>query len=506
MFSHSDVTPARGFSRNEGFTILEILMATVIMLIAFSGIMSLMIATTYMNIRAKERASVVNEANSYIERVRQMNYDDIGTTTSTPPGILAAYTTTVNGYQISVSPSVIAYTDPKIVTPGFMKKLTVSITARTGTADTAPMHYATEAIIKKTDTGVNSLAQLPFVDKDSTTPGEGTPVRGQSVHIGANASAIGSGVTLTSMNFYCDGVPLKDSFGNTAQWSLSSTDANKTFDWDTTAKNADGVPLSVDGVHTMKVEVWDSNGKQTWVQWTVVVDNSPPLWPSGDLITGTPVNSTVMNLAWSTAYDGNSPSYAYRIRAQRDDGTGLAAGSWPASATLDVLGTTYPATPYPFPTNAFSRYYFYVTAVGPPTVSSESTSGASTTAISRSDISGSTWANVGTNKLITSYVTIKISHPTFSYSAASVTNTLYKSTSRSMASPSIVGATFTSWTPPQFTVGIVSGNGWPSAPAYYYQVKTVITPTGGEQATVYSQILGPGGTSGGNGTLATAGW
>ena len=505
MFSHSDVTPARGFSRDEGFTILEILMATVIMLIAFSGIMSLMIATTYMNIRARERASVVNEANSYIERVRQMSYADIGTATSTPPGILAAYMTTVNGYSISVTPTVTPYTDTLIVTPGHMKKLTVSISARTGPNDTAPMHYSTEAIIKKTDTGVNAVAQQAVVNRSSSSPAEGQVVRGQSVIIGADASAVGDGVTLTSMNFYCDGVPLMDmnSPGNTAQWSLSSTTASKSFNWDTSAKNADGVPLSVDGVHTIKVEVWDSNGKQSWDQWTVTVDNAPPLWPAGGWITGTPTTATSMKLEWSRAYDGNAPTYSYRFRPDKDNG----GGSWTPLASFDVLSGNAGPNPYgtfAYATESFSRYKVHVTAVGPPTLSTESTSGSSVVVISRPDISGSTWSNTGTNKSITSYVTIKISAPKFLY--ASVTNTLHKSTSASMASSSTVGSTFTSWTPAQFTVGTVNGNGWPSAPAYYYQVETVITPTGDPTKRLLSQIVGPAGTSDGGGTLATAGW
>ena len=502
MSTHS----GRGVPRNRiggdsGFTLVEILIATTILLIAFSAIMSLMLTTTYMNMRAKEKASLVNEANSYIERVRQMRYDDIGTAASTPPGSLAHYSTTVNGYTIDVTPTVTPFDDPNITMPGYLKKLSIDLRAHSVGTSTSVMNYHTEAIIKKTDSGVNAAAQLATIDRTPSSPSSGTVVYGNLVDIGAQATANGDGVTLTSMNFYCDGVPLKDETSKTAQWSLSSVSyLSPPFWWDTLAVNEDGIPLSADGAHTIKLEVWDSNGKQAWIQWTVIVDNRPPMWPADGWITATAASSTGMNLAWSAAYDGNVPTDHYRVYARKDDSSAVAPESWPLASTTDHYGTSGVFTSTPF-----SRYLFRVTAIGPPPRSSESTGSSSVIGISRPSVSGSTWRNAGDNKSITTYVTIKETPPNFPYSAA--TSTLYKSTSASMAASTAVGTTFTGWSPAEFTVETKTGTGWPAATAYYYRVETVLTPSGGSPQTFYSQVVGPNGTAIAASTaLATVGW
>lgn len=486
----------------RGFTIVEILMATTILLIAFSGIMALMVATTYMNTRAREKATMVNVANSYVERVRQMKYDDIGTSTSTPPGTLAPYTQAIDGYSVTVTPTVAPMTDSRIWISGQLKVLTLHITARTGPTDPNPLSYTAETIIKKTDTGVDESALLPLVQRSVNSPADGAIVRGKQVQIGGNAAAQGTGVKLTSMNIYCDGVPLKDQYGNTAQWSLSteSYQTNPDFQWDTLAVNDSNVPLSIDGAHTIRFEAWDSNGKQGYIEWQVIVDNAPPQWPTDGWVSATPKTSTLMRLDWSTAFDGNSPAYGYRIRPRHDDSSTPDPTAWPTLASFDVSS----APTANFATSAFSRYYFQVNALGPPTLSAESTGSSAVVGISRPELNGCTWSNVGTNKTMKAYVTVKVTPPTFPYTSA--TSTLYKSTSASMASSSAVG-TFLGWTPPQYQVANLVGAGWPAAPAYYYQVKTVITPSGSATpVTLYTQVVGPGGIYNGTGPLDTVGW
>ena len=504
MFTHNGRgAAARLTGDDSGFTIVEILMATVILLIAFSGVMSLMIANTYMNVRAKEKASLTNEANSYVERVRQMKYEDIGTSASIPPGLLVPYTITTNGFVITVTPAVSALTDSTIInTPVALKKLAVVLSARRVGTVSPLMSYHAETIIKKTDSGVNSAAQLPTVDPTASSPATGSVVSGHAVPVGAVASANGSGVTLTAMNFYV-GVDslrfLRDQSNVFAQWSLNSaTYTSPAFFWDTLSVDESGTALSPDGEQTLMFEVWDSNGRQSTVLLPVIVDNSPPMWPAAGWMTATAVSAASMNLAWSPAIDGNTLPDHYAVQVDKDNGAGI----WSS------LGSTnFPGTTGTYASAAFSRYRFTVKAVGPPALSRESTGTATTTGISRPSISGSQWRNATPDsKNITTYVKINISAPNFVYSA--VTNTLYKSTSASMAGASPVGSSFTDWAPAaQFLVGTVSGNGWPPAIQYYYQVKTVLTPAGGSPQTFYSQVVGPNGTSGAALTnLTTVGW
>ncbi len=492
---------------DSGFTIVEIMMAVVILLIALTGVMSLMMANTYMNVSAKEKSSLINEANSYIERVRQMNYNDIGTSSSTPAGALAPYTVTANGYVITVTPTVSAMTDDRIVNSsnvpivGVLKKLTIVITAhRVGT--TGPVvTYSTEAIIKKTDSGVNVAAQLPDIAPTQVSPSADDVVYGTAVPLGAIAHANGDGVTLSSINFYCDGVPMVGQGGSLAQWPLTTVSYTTSgFLWDTTAVNEDGIALSADGWHTIKLEAWDSNGRQAWYQFAVVVDNSPPVWPTDGWITAAPVNSTSMNLAWSSVYDGNAPVHHYELTTEK---WGLQGSTytWGTPVSRDFSTASGVAVAEPF-----TRYRYTVAAVGPPALNRKSSGSSSIEAVSRPEIlPTSTWRNDGTNKTITTYVTIKLSPATFQVPGGT-RSTLYKSLSPDMSSASVVGAPFTGWAPAEFTVATIEGNGWPDATQYYYQVVTAYSATYGG-TKFYSQIVGPNGASNAAATaFTTKGW
>jgi len=497
----------RSVRDDSGFTIIEILMAIVILLIALTGVMSLMMANTYMNVSAKEKSSLINEANSYIERVRKMSYAEIGTSSSVPAGLLAPYTVTSNGYVITVTPTVTAVTDDHIVNSsnvpivGVLKRLTIVITAhRVGT--TGPIiTYSTEAIIKKTDSGVNVAAQLPDISPTNVTPAADDVVYGTAVPIGAIANANGIGVTLSSVNFYCDGAPMVSQSGSLAQWPLTSASYTTSgFLWDTTAVNEDGIALSADGSHTIKLEAWDSNGRQAWYQFSVVVDNSPPVWPTDGWITAAPVNSTSMNLAWSSVYDGNAPVHHYELITQK---WGLQGSTydWGTPTPRDFSTASGVAVAEPF-----TRYRYTVAAVGPPTLNRKSSGSSMVEAISRPEIlSTSTWRNVAGSKMLTTYVTIQLSPATFQVPGGTK-STLYKSLSPDMSSPTIVGAPFTGWTPAEFTVEAINGNGKLSANRYYYQVVTAYSATFGG-TTFKSQIVGPNLSGAAGATpLTTVGW
>lgn len=501
-FDSRRVAPHRA-GDDSGFTIVEILMAMVILLIAFTGVMSLMMANTYMNVRAKEKASLVNEANSYIERVRQMPYADIGTATSTPPGALAPYTTTVSGYTIDVVPSVTPITDPEIVsggtpTPGLLKRLQVSLIARRPGSTSPAMTYHAETVIKLTDSGLNESAELPSIDPSGSSQAtDGAVVYGDNWEIGATAAAVGEGVVLTSMNFYCDGVALMDRSGGLAQWTLSSATDSRTFRWDTTAINEDGVPLSSDGGHTIRVEVWDSNGRQSWYQWNVIVDNTPPVWPADGWMTANAVSGRRIDLAWTEVFDGTAPTDHYSVDAEKSVG-----------AVWVPLGATIFRPPYGnYAAEPFTRYQFRVTALGPPSLNRPSQTSTWTACTTRPELAG-TWRTAGDNKNMAQYVTLTLTPPTFPYNTFTTYSSVWKSTSPSMTNTSTVETpvrSSTLSTPREFTVQVLTGNGWPAATQYYYQAVTKIGTV-----LYYSQVVGPSGTGSGapttSGTLATVRW
>lgn len=499
--------------RDEGFTFVELLAATAIFFIAFTALMSLMLASTVMTVRAKQRANMVNAANSYIEQVRGMNYDSVGVVGGTPNGSLPVHTaTSSNGFAIEITPTVTWVDDPHITLTGNhdYKRLIINVRATAGANDPMPMSYSSETIIKPADSGQATTATAPTIDLAYGSPTDKGVVAGTNVYIGANAQANGLGVTLSSMNFYCDGVPLLDVSRQSAQWALNTQSAYEGFQWDTEALNDDGAQLSADGWHTLKAEAWDSNGKQAYVQWTVLVDNHPP--NSVTRIRGTAGSQgtgLVMSLGWTDCYSGTSPCgrYDLTIRQQpmSDNGYygwgypryGAGVGDfltwWPQSGSTVSHATTTAVVP----TAGLARYYYYVRSYGPPPFSRPSTSGAWVIRVTKPDVSTSSWSNVWpSKKKVDTTVHIKVGQPVFPY--YSVANTLYRSTSPTGP-----------WTTPYVSMGsawtcddvLPEQTGSPEAAplTYYYLVETNIVPlgyAGGNHTVVRSQVIGPNGTTG----------
>lgn len=486
---------------DEGMTLVEIVVAMAIFFIAFTALMSLMLANSLMNVKAREKANLVNAANSYIERARQLAYFQIGAPdapSGEPTGVLIPITLTANGFTIDITPTVTYETDPRIAalhpSTNHYKRLTLACAARIGADDDRPMTYVADAIIKRVSSDAAAMSEQANLAWTTGSPEEAGQVEGDTVEVGAIASALGDGVTLRSMNFYCDGVPLKDKYNTTAQWSLNTEALTKVFYWDTLAVNDDGVPLSLDGTHTLTIEVWDSNGKQSYSQKSVLVDNAPPDTPSG--IWTTAITGDSIGLEWARSWDGINVAPFYRLAVASQGasatGTGDLTGWTIASGspyTIPATGTVYNAQP-------LSRYYFYVTALGPAPLSKESTGGAACIGVSRPDISTSTWSNRWRGKgtktsplQVWPTVVINISKPTFPYDAATVKNYVYRATTVAGLDTAVPTELGDMW-----TVTYSATNWLTSVPQHYYRVKTVVTPLGyegGTPVTVESQIIGP---------------
>lgn len=472
--------PRQEARRHDGFTVVEVVFASAILFLAFTALMSLVVASTTMNAKAKEKASMTNAANTYIEQVRGMRYDDVGTPGGDPTGTVVPSTVTLNGYVITISPTITWVDDAAIPGTHNYKKIVLAVSMYPVGNPSNKMSYTVQAMLKATDSGSNSSAQRPVIDFSWDSPSPNQIVYGTAVTIGAIAAANGTNVRLTSVNFYCDGIPLKNTFGVTAQWAVDSAGATKSFQWDTTATNDDGNPLSVNGNHVIKIECWDSNGKVSYAQRNVLVDNTPPptpVWITANLISKT----DSFTVAWARVMNGNLPTDHYKLRVSKADSTG-AWGIVQDYTNVVTTSTVYSAPStlslYKFSVLAASRNDFRVSEAPTECV-----------AVSRPFVTG-TYTNTmvkdtgGTKHDKWSEVAT-ITVGTASFPVSSISHQLYRASNSAMTGSTLILTSSSS--------SIVTSipQTLDQLPAYYYQVKTVVTPVGWPSFTVYSNVLGP---------------
>jgi len=144
---------------DDGFSFVELLVALSLLLITLVAVMGLSMTTSFMSQTARQRAAMVNAGASYLERVRQTPYADVGTATSTPAGTLVPVVTTGTPYVITVTP---------FVTPGpnaSCKTVTLSVvSSRVGGG--SQMTYSTSAVVA--DVGRISSVDRPDPRRRST--------------------------------------------------------------------------------------------------------------------------------------------------------------------------------------------------------------------------------------------------------------------------------------------------------------------------------------------------
>lgn len=120
---------ARGAQRGErGFTLLEIVIAMLVMMIAVLGTMSLFIFAVNYNSGSRDRAMALAVAQRRLERLRNVPFDDplLNTTTATPTPV------TVNSYGRNYSvTTVVTQTPGALPNPATSpRRKTITITVR----------------------------------------------------------------------------------------------------------------------------------------------------------------------------------------------------------------------------------------------------------------------------------------------------------------------------------------------------------------------------------------
>jgi prepilin-type N-terminal cleavage/methylation domain-containing protein len=175
MFSHMPHGgDARAAGGDAGFTLIEILISTVIMLIVSMGVITALSFTGWATTFTGQRTKALNLANQYIERARDLPYDNIGTYVDgpiygDPPGVI--HTPDVVG-DFTVATAVSWQRD---ATTGRALYKNVAVTV-TWTRPIPGTIRLTTSIYGQSNLVNTGDLQITFVDHDTNAPIPGLPV------------------------------------------------------------------------------------------------------------------------------------------------------------------------------------------------------------------------------------------------------------------------------------------------------------------------------------------
>lgn len=510
-------------SREDGFTVAELVIASAILFFALTAILGLVGASQRMSVTAKRQTLVTNAVAFYVDRWRAADYGAIGIQGVDPGGAVPAVDNfTYQGYPVTVENRVVSYKDSTGIT--FRKELNFTITITVAGRD-----YSSSALVAirnpnntRASTALNDPNAPKIKFDDLSMPGfdnvvfgnewyeEQAPARIKTITTSPNDKVI-------KVQYRVGDQYLRDApgtVGNEANFEIAPPAQNVTvsnFIWDS---RQEGI---TDGFQTIIAIAEDDQQRTSSIERRFIIDNIAPGAP------GVPVGSASTSrrgqMSWGAALDPPTvPSgalntygyiYLYQLYAERA-GAGTPPTGWALESTSTVVaGNTAaqaitnpgPIAPPSIALEPFSRYWARVFAGGPRQVFGPPT-GANSVFISKPEIRTTspyqstcltTLKSTGSaSTLFNKYaLNLYISKPTFPYDPASLTYQYqYKLNS--------AGSTWSTFTPTGVTNVDQTGpntrittalqfNGDGTARAYWFRVAAFVRPTGYQGGT----LVGP---------------
>jgi len=476
------------FSRDDGMTIIEVMIAATILFIVLTGILSLLMQTLAMGMQSKEKAVFNNAVNSYIERVQAMPFENVVIGAGTGE-LSAEETIAVGAYTITITPT---------ITPGATSDLkTLVVTATLTSANGRTSDITTDVVIRNKASFLTQGVNGPEVTwTTGVMPDEGevvwsyTKASGGALWLAAEATAA-EGRTISRVVLSADnGWPLQNISGTEAVWDIDTADREQSwsltgFAWNTAqegiidAETLEVGPVIPDGLRTISIDVTDSGGGRTERTYTFIVDNNKPSAPG---VPALELSASGPTLTWAPSSDGTDPVTSYRLSLTRRSPDGVMV--WVPQPDV-VLGTNKLAL------EPFARYVATVRAIGIAPNQRQSDPAVLGKSVITPPRASGTWASANGNASGTAALTV--TPPTFRY----LDTPVYKWYS----SPSPTGP----WTTVVGTTASVSAAY--SAPSYFRCFVT-LTPgwdydsTTTPLTTFASSVIGPTGPKKTSGTLA----
>lgn len=384
--------PSWKLRADEGFSVAELLIASMILFFVLTAVVGLVGASTNMSVQAKNKALVTNAVATYIDEIRGYSWEDISSTDTGDPGgpdgiyVMPTVTRTISGVPVTISTTI----EVKALNgEEYLKILRMNASAIVnGVSET----YATRISIRNPAVSITLAggAGAPRIEFDPSTPPENSVVYDDQVYwptpggliIKTRASSPSGGITEVSYHLGgLDGTYLRNQRDPSGAQALFQIDpaaspvTNQSY-WFTNQT------YSVEGFQKIAVAAKDQQGRVATAYRTYIVDNLPAQnAPSAVMLSANGVRSLVAT--WSAARDGGTdarPCYAnyYPWTLLRQQKTGSSdintwttvrsetksAGDNPAAAIRNggSQTVTFTAGSEMLP---FARYALKVGAAGP---------------------------------------------------------------------------------------------------------------------------------------------
>lgn len=492
----------RGESGDEGFSLVELMVASFILLFALTALLGLIMTSTRMGQLAKQQAALTNSVNAYVEYVRSLPFAEVAISGTTTEAVLPAVHTETRGVfdvamRLAVAQTVNATSG---ATMASVKSVTIDATATSPGMSALHVRHTVQIRDRaisltggESGGGSSSAIILRF---ESGTPVEGSAVSG-TVPIQIYADAPWTDGRITSVKIYCDGVLLEAADDTTtAAWFPNTQEFTTTFNWYTLQHDENGVQTFQDGAHTIRVAVQDEHSNPRIITRQFVIDNAPPPAPGTPSVIAT--TATTADIQWAKSYDGITAAYQYQLFSYQNTTQSGDYATWatgPSTTFVSASSTGYEhylMTGLP----PFSRWYVYVRA-GSPTPLWSSWKGMAAPFETPPSAAGSTWSVTRPSKK--SFVTtvhLTVSPPAFPVTGVTYYFERLDANRQPYATPVVSGPLSTpSWND---TANFTAATGSASAPVYYYRYHVAYTPTGwmGHASDTGWIIVGPTGTSG----------
>ncbi|MBF4509106.1 MAG: prepilin-type N-terminal cleavage/methylation domain-containing protein [Aeromicrobium sp.] len=374
---------AQLLSRDDGMTLVEIMVAAVIMFIILTGVLTLVTNTTMMSLQSKQKNVMTNALNAYIEWAQSLPFEDVALVTD--DGALQEQTTIVGGYTVVITPTVTPVSGNSA-----LKTLRVDITVTDGQGRV--LDHSTSVAVRDRSQfltqGKRDPETDPVVRFGSLAPPSGAVVwdsqwAGGPIYLDVQAEAAeGRVIEVVRVSFnslLCEdaSLPPRSALWEPRTETFSST--SDLFIWNTHQSEPIEVEEGVfvdtrlfgDGVGTLKAWVVDDAGIDNAAEIFLVLDNFPPAAPGG-IAPGSPKGYTV-SVQWAKAMDGNLDADSYTLEWVRQGmphtaATGSPFGYWDTGgAHAEANAANHPDSTltHEIATQPFSRYAARVRAVSP---------------------------------------------------------------------------------------------------------------------------------------------
>lgn len=356
-------------SRDDGFTVVELVIAAAVLFFAMTALIGLLGASTRMTASAKSRSALTNTISSEIETIRALPYDKVAYDTS---GGGVPHTKTV------VTEDGVTVTLNFAITNRDSQNHTKEITVRgVATRPGAPtVRFTTFAVFFDRVSGKTGggSGDGPLIVFDTGTPPEGSVLKGKKVagtgtdiSIAARATSQDGTSNITKFEYTVDGVWFTDAGvpsrttlwlketnsvypGDISDYTVPdpSPDERWTFVWNTLQVDTQGRAEVPDGIRMVTIVAYDDEGRSSApARRRFLLDNHAPVTaPPATLSHGKNADFTqTATVGWTPILDGTYPTDRYGYELRRKTVTTQTVKDWPEyvenTKTTTVLPLAY---------------------------------------------------------------------------------------------------------------------------------------------------------------------